>query len=222
MKLEIWADFCDPFSCLGVKTLRAAMAQLGVEKFFEIEMKSYETAPQAGPARPLLESWIENFGYTEEKARRLLTKKLNMRAEKYGLDFDCFRAVVGNTFDAHRLSKFARARGVDMTGSLFDACFRDGRDLSDHAVLKSLAEEAGLGGKDTESVLNGSDYASDVRRDEDEAARFGIRAVPYFGVDRTYGISGMKSLTLFRYALKDLLRKANIGYTSPAVENDGE
>ena len=53
-------------------------------------------------------------------------------------------------------------------------------------------------------------------------ARFGIRAVPYFGVDRTYGISGMKSLTLFRYALKDLLRKANIGYTSPAVENDGE
>ena len=165
MKLEIWADFCDPFSCLGVKTLRAAMAQLGVEKFFEIEMKSY---------------------------------------------------------DAHRLSKFARARGVDMTGSLFDACFRDGRDLSDHAVLKSLAEEAGLGGKDTESVLNGSDYASDVRRDEDEAARFGIRAVPYFGVDRTYGISGMKSLTLFRYALKDLLRKANIGYTSPAVENDGE
>lgn len=32
----------------------------------------------------------------------------------------------------------------------------------------------------------------------------------------------MKSLTLFRYALKDLLRKANIGYTSPAVENDGE
>ena len=47
-------------------------------------------------------------------------------------------------------------------------------------------------------------------------------AVPYFGVDRTYGISGMKSLTLFRYALKDLLRKANIGYTSPAVENDGE
>lgn len=56
MKLEIWADFCDPFSCLGVKTLRAAMAQLGVEKFFEIEMKSYETAPQAGPARPLLES----------------------------------------------------------------------------------------------------------------------------------------------------------------------
>lgn len=44
MKLEIWADFCDPFSCLGVKTLRAAMAQLGVEKFFEIEMKSYETA----------------------------------------------------------------------------------------------------------------------------------------------------------------------------------
>ena len=209
MKLEIWADFCDPFSCLGVKTLRAAMAQLGVEKFFEIEMKSYETAPQAGPARPLLESWMENFGYTEEKARRLLTKKLNMRAEKDGLDFDCFRAVVGNTFDAHRLSKFARARGVDMTGSLF-------------AVLKSLAEEAGLGGKDTESVLNGSDYASDVRRDEDEAARFGIRAVPYFGVDRTYGISGMKSLTLFRYALKDLLRKANIGYTSPAVENDGE
>ena len=45
MKLEIWADFCDPFSCLGVKTLRAAMAQLGVEKFFEIEMKSYETSP---------------------------------------------------------------------------------------------------------------------------------------------------------------------------------
>lgn len=169
MKLEIWADFCDPFSCLGVKTLRAAMTQLGVEKFFEIEMKSYETAPQAGPARPLLESWMENFGYTEEKARRLLTKKLNMRAEKDGLDFDCFRAVVGNTFDAHRLSKFARARGVDMTSSLFDACFRDGRDLSDHAVLKSLAEEAGLGGKDTESVLNGSDYASDVRRDEDEA-----------------------------------------------------
>ena len=222
MKLEIWADFCDPFSCLGVKTLRAAMAQLGVEKFFEIEMKSYETAPQAGPARPLLESWMENFGYTEEKARRLLTKKLNMRAEKDGLDFDCFRAVVGNTFDAHRLSKFALSRGVDITDRLFDACFRDGKDLSDHAVLKSLAVEAGLDGKDTEAVLHGSDYAADVRRDEDEAARFGIRAVPYFGVDRKYGMSGLKSLTLFRYALKDLLRKAQIEYSTPAEAEAGE
>ena len=57
--------------------------------------------------------------------------------DKDGLDFDCFRAVVGNTFDAHRLSKFARARGVDMTGSLFDACFRDGRELSGAAARNS-------------------------------------------------------------------------------------
>lgn len=222
MKLEIWTDFCDPFCCLGMKTLRAALAQLGVGQYFDIVMKSYETAPQAGPAKPLLDSWIETFGYTEDKARRLLTKKLNNRAAKDGLEFDCFKGLVCNTFDAHRLAKFALEKGVDMTDRLFDACFRDGLDLSDRSVLKRLAEEAGLDGGEAAAALESGAYADDVRRDEDEAARFGIRAVPYFGVDRMYGINGTKSLTVFRYSLKDLLRKANIEYTPPAAAEEAE
>ncbi|MGI8576183.1 MAG: DsbA family oxidoreductase, partial [Egibacteraceae bacterium] len=51
----------------------------------------------------------------------------------------------------------------------------------------------GLDGAEAKEVLAGGDYAEDVRADEADAQTLGISGVPFFVVDRTYGVSGAQS-----------------------------
>ena len=53
-----------------------------------------------------------------------------------------------------------------------------------------LAAEAGLAADEAREVLAGDRYADDVRADERPAQAFGITGVPFFVIDRQYGLSG--------------------------------
>lgn len=44
-------------------------------------------------------------------------------------------------------------------------------------------------------------YAAEVRQDEREAAELGARGVPFFVLDRTYGVSGAQPVEVFTRAL---------------------
>ena len=51
-------------------------------------------------------------------------------------------------------------------------------------------------------VLGGDTYAEAVAGDEREAAELGISAVPFFVIDRRYGISGAQPAELIQRALE--------------------
>jgi predicted DsbA family dithiol-disulfide isomerase len=53
-------------------------------------------------------------------------------------------------------------------------------------------------------ALEGNAYADAVRKDEAQARAFGISAVPFFVVDRTYGVGGAQPADL----LLEVLEKA--------------
>ncbi len=73
---------------------------------------------------------------------------------------------------------------------LLSATFSEGEAIGDRDVLVRLAVEAGLDAGEVADVLASDAYASAVRADEHEAAALGIHAVPFFVIDRTYGVSG--------------------------------
>ena len=50
-------------------------------------------------------------------------------------------------------------------------------------------------------VLAGDGYAGEVQADIDEARALGIGGVPFFVIDRRYGISGAQPSELFLQAL---------------------
>jgi predicted DsbA family dithiol-disulfide isomerase len=113
-------------------------------------------------------------------------------AAEEGLDFRFDRARVGNTFDAHRLLHLAAERGVQdaVKERLMLATFTEGEPVGDAETLVRLVAEVGLDADEAREVLQSGRYADEVRADERDAQRFGISGVPFFVVDRTYGVSG--------------------------------
>lgn len=68
------------------------------------------------------------------------------------------------------------------------AYFSEGAAVGDRAVLTGLADEVGVPGA-AEALASGA-FGDAVREDEREARLLGIHAVPFFVIDRRYGVEG--------------------------------
>ena len=62
--------------------------------------------------------------------------------------------------------------------------------MGDPETLVRLGAEAGLDAAEVRTALETQAYADDVHRDEYEARQLGINGVPFFVIDRKYGVSG--------------------------------
>lgn len=115
-----------------------------------------------------------------------IAKDLGVNFEKLQERFTC------NTFDAHRLVKWAGEQGqqTGMKQALFEAYFGRAEDVSDHKVLVKCARALGLDSEKAEEILNSDQYAQTVREDEATYQQAGISSVPAFIINRKYLISG--------------------------------
>ena len=117
---------------------------------------------------------------------------------------------MANSFDAHRLVQLGKIRGQAdaVEEALFKAYFTEGRDISDHATLATLAREAGLDASEAEAALSGGAYADEVRRDILEARQVGVTGVPFYVFDRKYAVSGAQESGIFRQVLEQVAGRA--------------
>jgi predicted DsbA family dithiol-disulfide isomerase len=204
MKIEIWSDFVCPFCYIGKRRLEQALRQFPHRDAVEIEYKSFELDPHAKrDGNPDVHDMLAaKYGMTREQAIAN-TKQVTEQAKTVGLEYHLDRAIQTNTFDAHRLAHYAAAqgKGEQMTERLLKAHFTDTLHLGRHETLADLAAEAGLDRDEAMRVLASGEYADEVRADEREAAQLGIRGVPFFVINRKYGISGAQPSELFLQAL---------------------
>src|ERR1041385_852756 len=100
--------------------------------------------------------------------------------EAAGLDHTPPPDVRSNSRAALRLAELAREQGrFDALHSrLMDAYWSEARDIGDHDVLRSLAEEAGVDGAD--ELLGGDRYLDRVLGSTREAQSIGISGIPAF------------------------------------------
>ena len=68
------------------------------------------------------------------------------QAKTVGLDFHFEKALLANSFNAHRLSHLAKKHnlGNELEELLFKAYFTDGKDVNDLSTLTELGLEIGL------------------------------------------------------------------------------
>ena len=78
----------------------------------------------------------------------------------------------------------------------------EGADLSDPDTLVALMREAGADPDRARAVLHSDEYSGDVRSDAAEAQALGATGVPFFVIDRRYGISGAQPTETFLQALR--------------------
>ena len=85
------------------------------------------------------------------------------------------------------------------------AYLTEGELVGDPEVLERLAVEVGLPRSEALQVLAGGRYAAAVRDDERTAASLGISAVPFFVVDRAFGLSGAQPPDVLRAAIRQAI-----------------
>src|SRR5690606_41777176 len=114
---------------------------------------SFQSNPsmKTEPGKGMTEYLAEKKGSTLEFTRQQ-HERLTQAAPDLGLLYDFDRAVVANSFDAHRLIQAAKAKGLGdpMEERLFKAYFSEGGNIADHETLVRLGPEAGLDGAEAE------------------------------------------------------------------------
>lgn len=211
--IMIWSDFACPYCWIGEKRLFDAIRELGVENEVRVTYRAFELNPEApikssGTTKELM---AKKYGLTPEEAQKRI-EAIEKAGKDIHLDLKFASVKHTNTFDAHRLLKFAETnyepKIVDaLNYSLFEAYFSKNLSLADRKVLLSLAEEAGLDATQSNEVLNSDLYANDVRYDEREAAERGVRGVPYLVFDGEFAVPGAVSTDDFKTCLRDMLSK---------------
>jgi predicted DsbA family dithiol-disulfide isomerase len=190
MQVEIWSDIVCPWCYIGKRRFEAALAQFENAGEVEVVWRSFELDPNAPVRRgSTREHLARKYGWTPEQVAASHAR-LEALAEAEGLEYHLDRTQGGNTFDAHRLLQLAKERGLggEAKERLMHAYFTEGVPIGEREVVARLGEEIGL--DDAAEVLASDAYAAEVRADEHEARLFGIAAVPFFVIDRYYGIEG--------------------------------
>lgn len=218
MKIEIFSDILCPWCYIGKRRIHDALERFGHRDGVEVVWRSYELGPEAerepGPtAAKVMEQWMDPAAVP---ARVALIKGHGRRE---GLEINMHLSTPVNSFDAHRLTHLAAARGV--TGELMERLFRayhtEALNIADHDVLVRLAEEAGLDAAEAREVLAGDAYAAAVRADEQRARDLGVTGVPSVVVDGLPPVSGVMDPA----ALVDHLERASSRAAARAATSAG-
>ncbi|MGI5191990.1 DsbA family oxidoreductase [Promicromonospora sp. CA-289599] len=205
MRVEIWSDVSCPWCFIGKARFKKALAAFPhrdevevVHRSFELDRHLTGTHPTTGPEH------AKKYGMTPQQARAA-EEDLARLARAEGLDYLVDFRDHGNTFDLHRLLHLAAGRGVGDTllNVFYEGNFSAERSIYDPEHQVELAGRAGLDEAEVRAVLaDPSAYADEVRADEDEAGRLGITGVPFFVVDRRYGLSGAQPTATFAEVLR--------------------
>ncbi|MFF8595735.1 DsbA family oxidoreductase [Streptomyces sp. NPDC015220] len=207
MRVEIWSDIACPWCYVGKARFEKALAGFEHRDRVEVVHRSFELDPHRAKddVQPVLTMLTRKYGMSEAQARAG-EDNLGAQAAAEGLDYRTRDRDHGNTFDMHRLLHLAGERGrqSELLDALYRANFAEERSVFTEGEerLTELAVAAGLDADEVRGVLaDPAAYADEVRADEQEAARLGATGVPFFVLDRKYGVSGAQPAEVFAQAL---------------------
>ncbi len=193
MQVEIWSDVVCPWCYLGKRRFEQALASFPHRDQVSVTYRSFELDPAApiGQTTPTVALLASKYGMSASQAQAA-QRQMEERAAAAGLTFRMGELRSGNTKDAHRLLQFAKDRDLqpELMERLHQAYFTDQESIFDQDALAGYAAQVGLDRAEAEKVLAGDDYAAAVDEDEATAHALGATGVPFFVIDRKYGISG--------------------------------
>jgi predicted DsbA family dithiol-disulfide isomerase len=194
-----------PWCYIGKRRLEHALEDFPHRDEVEVVYRSFQLNPSApaGQTSSRREMLMSKYGRSPAEVAEL-DARMEQTAAGDGLEYHLTDAgLTGNTHDAHRLVHLGQERGKQdqVLERLFRAYFTEQRSLFDRESLSALAVEAGLAPEDVRRVLDDDEFAEAVRQDIRQAQAFGATGVPFFVIDRRYGISGAQPVEVFGDAL---------------------
>jgi predicted DsbA family dithiol-disulfide isomerase len=202
VEIEIWSDVVCPWCYIGKHRFERALSEFEHADEVSVTWRSFQLNPDmpAGKAVPTVDYLARRFG---PDAQAMVSRMAGLgAAEGIALDYESSLAV--NTLDAHRTLHLAAELGVASAAEerLFRAHFAEGADLSNPDTLATLLGEVEVPAERVRAVVAGTEYADAVQADIEEARALGVTGVPFFVLDRKYGVSGAQPTELFLAALR--------------------
>ena len=159
----------------------------------------------------IYEALAKKYGMSIEQAKAN-TERMVQMAKAAGLDYHMDTLILTNTFDAHRVTMFAKKHGLmkEMTERILHAYFTESKHIGDHKTLTDLAVEVGLDRVAVENMLASDEMANEVRADEQTAQQYRITGVPFFLINKKYALSGAQPTEAFVQALRKVIQEDEI------------
>ncbi|MFE2998918.1 DsbA family oxidoreductase [Nocardia sp. NPDC059246] len=207
VQVEIWTDINCPFCYLGKRRFEEALEAFPHRDAVSVVHRSFELDPTLprDHSDAVVPHIAEKYGISEAQAAAN-ERGIGAQAEAVGLPYLTSGRDFGNSFDMHRLLHFALEKGKQeqLLDALYAANFAEEEPLfGDTERLVRVAVSAGFDEAAVREVLAAPEaYADAVRADEAEAAQLGARGVPFFVLDRKYGVSGAQPSEVFAQALE--------------------
>ena len=205
LKIQIWSDIMCPFCYIGKRRIEEALQLFEHKDAVAIEWKSFQLDASfvASSDDNMVEHLAQKYGKDADWAQGMLDN-MTQNAKSAGLDFHFEKAVLANSFNAHRLLHLAKKHQLanDLEELLFKAYLTEGKNINDNNTLKELGVSVGLNEHDIDEVLNSDAYGNDVKQDIQNANSIGVQGVPFFVFDNKYAVSGAQPATAFLETLQ--------------------
>ena len=209
--VDVWSDIACPWCYIGKRNLEAGIAAFRERHPGEDVAVTYHSF-ELSPDTPVdfdgseLDFLVRHKGASEEQATAMLDRVTGIAAAA-GLEYRFGDLKHTNSRKAHELLHHAAAAGrqADVKEALLRAYFTEGRHLGREEVLAAVAEEAGLDREEALRALRSGEQAAAVDADVRQAYALGINAVPFYVLDRRFGLSGAQPPEIFVEALERTL-----------------
>ncbi len=210
IKFDIVSDPICPW-CYIAKTWLDRALEAFPDHNFNIEWKPFQLNPDM-PAEgmPRLEYLDKKFGNRQKaiEAYKLIIE--TSVKNKININFESIDTTP-NTLNAHRLIFWAGIEGVQtrVVSGLFNAYFKDGKDIGNHDVLIEIGSKHGLKKELVERLLSSNEDTNHVKQMDTLSRQSGIKGVPMFIIDQTYAVSGAQTTNFWKGVFTEILENQN-------------
>ncbi len=191
--IQIISDPICPWCYISKTRFERALAARP-EHGLDISWKPFQLNPNMPPEGMDRREYLEHkFGGKEAAVQ--VYGDIQKTAEEDGLDVALDKITrTPNTINAHRLIHWAGIEGVqnEAVAALFIANFKEGKDISDPAILADIAESVGMDRAMTERLLASNAEVSETRAEDGKAREMGVQGVPTFLIDGQYVVTGAR------------------------------
>lgn len=211
MRIDMWLDTCDPWSYLGVRHLRSAMASFDHGDQIEVYLHAYLLDPDLEGAvdKPRIVALVESGAATLEEVREA-DDRMRALGGREGIRFDFDSLIIAPTSRAHRVIAAAHDADIDddtvagpdslhlkVAEAIMRSHFEMGLDVSQPEVLIGCAQDIGMPPDLAALAVGDEAWASRVYSDYQMVMHMGVASVPTYVLDGQFLVDGRQTVTAF-------------------------
>jgi predicted DsbA family dithiol-disulfide isomerase len=205
LEITFVSDVACPWCAIGLASVDKALAGLRDEVDADIRVEPFELNPDMGPEGAEVVPYLaRKYGRTPAQIAETQAR-IRERGADAGFTFGP-RNHVWNTFDAHRVLHWAQleGKGAELKRALLRAYHGEGRNPAGKDVLVEAAKAVGLDAQRAAAIVDGKEFADEVRARERHWREQGVSGVPFVVINDKYAIEGAQPPEAFEQAFRQI------------------